>query len=92
MNLPGRLDQNFRRVWATLYLAVKKFWQIDGVQWAGAFAFNAFFSLFPLIVLFVTKRNLWDVRRYHGIAVVDLFSGCIFIFGACLSAAHAEGR
>ncbi len=54
MNRPTWFDQNPRRVWATLYLAVKKFWQIDGTQWAGAFAFNAFFSLFPLIVLFVT--------------------------------------
>ena len=54
MNRPTWHDQNLRRVWATLYLAIKKFWQIDGTQWAGAFAFNAFFSLFPLIVLFVT--------------------------------------
>lgn len=31
--------------------ATKKFFQIDGAQWAGAFAFNAFFSLFPLMIL-----------------------------------------
>lgn len=36
-----------------LKLAVKKFLQMDGIHWAGAFAFNAFFSLFPFIVLFV---------------------------------------
>jgi YihY family inner membrane protein len=59
MNLPAWLNQRTRRVWATLYLAVKKFWQIDGVQWAGAFAFNAFFSLFPLVVLFVTIASVF---------------------------------
>ncbi len=52
--MPSRLDQKTRRVWAILCLAVKKFLRIDGAQWAGAFAFNAFFSLFPLMVLFVT--------------------------------------
>ena len=59
MNLPDWFNQNTRRVWATLYLAVKKFWQIDGVQWAGAFSFNAFFSLFPLIVLFITIASVF---------------------------------
>ncbi len=59
MNFPDWLNQNTRRVWATLYLAVKKFWQIDGVQWAGAFSFNAFFSLFPLIVLFTTIASFF---------------------------------
>lgn len=43
-----------RRVRAIQHLAVNKFLQIDGLLWTGAFAFNAFFSLFPLIVLFVT--------------------------------------
>jgi hypothetical protein len=28
--------------------------QIDGAQWAAAFAFHAFFSLFPMMVLLVT--------------------------------------
>lgn len=59
MNKATWLEQNLRRVWATLYLAVKKFWQIDGVQWAGAFAFNAFFSLLPLIVLFVSIASVF---------------------------------
>jgi YihY family inner membrane protein len=50
----SRLSRETRRVWAILCLAVKKFSQIDGAQWAGAFAFNAFFSLFPLMILSVT--------------------------------------
>ena len=43
-----------RRVWAVFWLALRKYFQIDGVQWAAAFAFNALFSLFPLLVLLVT--------------------------------------
>jgi Ca2+-transporting ATPase len=51
---PGRLGQEIRRVWAILGFAVKTFARIDGGQWAGAFAFNVFFSLFPLMILLVT--------------------------------------
>jgi len=43
-----------RKLWNILWLTIHKFIEIDGVQCAGAFAFNAFFALFPLIVLFVT--------------------------------------
>lgn len=50
----SRIDQKTRRVWVLLKLAFKKFLRMDGIYWAGAFAFNAFFSLLPLIVLFVT--------------------------------------
>jgi len=28
--------------------------QIDGMDWAGSFAFSAFFYLFQIIILFVT--------------------------------------
>jgi YihY family inner membrane protein len=45
------------RVRKILSLAFKKFLRIDGVQWAGAFSFNMFLSLFPLIVLFVTVAS-----------------------------------
>lgn len=38
---------------------MKKFSRIDGAQWAGAFSFYAFFSLFPLIVLFVTTASIF---------------------------------
>ena len=68
------LGQATRRVWVILCLAVKQFFQIDGSQWAGAFAFNAFFSLFPLMVLL-----LWIY-----------VCGCVFIFGASLCAGRAE--
>lgn len=51
-----------RRVWAILRLAGKKLFQIDGAQWASAFAFNAFFSLLPLILLLVTLASLFVDR------------------------------
>ena len=53
-NIPFRIKKKIRRTWAVFFLASKKFLRIDGSQWAGAFAFNAFFSLFPLLVLLVT--------------------------------------
>ncbi len=56
--MQNRFDRKIRRAWEILYLAVKKFFLIDGVQWAGAFAFNAFFSLFPMIILLVTLASL----------------------------------
>ena len=52
--MPGPHSRQIRRVGAVLHLAASKFFRVDGEQWAGAFAFNAFFSLFPLIVLLVT--------------------------------------
>jgi YihY family inner membrane protein len=70
MTIQSRLGQKRHRVWAILSLAVKKFWQIDGVQWAGAFAFNAFFSLFPLVVLFVTIASVFIDGDRAGQAII----------------------
>ncbi len=53
-----------------LCLAIKKFLRIDGAQWAGAFAFNAFFSLFPLMVLLVTVASSFVDRDRAGKAVI----------------------
>jgi YihY family inner membrane protein len=54
LSRPGKLDQSTSSIWAIFWLAIKKYFQIDGTHWAGSFAFNAVFSLFPLIILFVT--------------------------------------
>jgi YihY family inner membrane protein len=59
VNYANDLGQKARSVWAILCLAVKKFSGIDGAQWAGAFFFYAFFSLFPLIVLLVTITSIF---------------------------------
>lgn len=50
----GRFRHGIRRIGAIVGLAANRFQEIDGAQWAGAFAFNAFFSLFPLMILLVT--------------------------------------
>src|SRR3990172_5964001 len=70
MNMPSLLDQKTRRVWAILCLAVKTFLRIDGAQWAGAFAFNAFFSLFPLMVLLVTIASSFVDRDRAGTEII----------------------
>jgi len=51
-----------RRAWATLKLSAQKFMHIDGGQRAAAFAYSAFFALFPIIVLFVTAASLFTSR------------------------------
>jgi len=66
VSAPGRLGQKTRRAWDIVWLAVKKFSRIDGTQWAGAFAFNAFFSLFPLCVLFLTIASVFVDRDRAG--------------------------
>lgn len=57
-----RLIQGARRTWATLRLAGQKFLAIDGDQRAAAFAYSAFFALFPAIILFVTIASLFIAR------------------------------
>ena len=52
--MPPKLKPLLLRIWTVLRLATDRFFLIDGAQRAGAFAYNAFFSLFPLIILFVT--------------------------------------
>ena len=54
MQMPIWFKQKTRSAWVMLRLAVKKFFLINGSQWAEAFSYNAFFSLFPLMILLVT--------------------------------------
>lgn len=78
----GRLGPNPRQVWAILSLAVKKFYRIDGAQWAGAFAFNVFFSLFPMIVLLATIASFFVDRDRAGKEVIAYIESYIPITGA----------
>lgn len=66
----GELAHETRRVWAILCLAVNKFLQIDGAHWAGAFAFNVFCSLFPLMLLLVTIASSFVDRDRAGKEVI----------------------
>lgn len=70
MNRQSRLNQETRRAWAIFRLAARKFLRIDGTEWAGAFAFNAFFSLFPLMILLVTIASAVIDRDQAGTAVI----------------------
>jgi Ca2+-transporting ATPase len=70
LSRPTRLGLESRRVWAIFCLGIKKFSRIDGAQWAGAFAFNAFFSLFPLILLLVALASFFVDRDRAGKAVI----------------------
>jgi YihY family inner membrane protein len=81
MNMPNNLEQKTRRVWAILCLATRKFLRIDGVQWAGAFAFNAFFSLFPLMVLLVTIASFFVDRDRAGKEVIAYMESYVPISG-----------
>jgi len=81
MNMPNLLDQKTRRVWAVLYLAVKKFLHIGGGRWAGAFAFNAFFSLFPFMILLVTIASSFVDRDRAGTEVVAYMESYVPISG-----------
>ena len=71
MNMPTGLIKTTGRIWAILRLAVKKFSDIDGAQSAGAFAHFAFFSLFPLIVIFVTIASIFIDRNLAETEVIS---------------------
>ncbi len=58
------------RTCTVLRLAADRFFFIDGAQRAGAFAFSAFFSLFPLIILFVTIASVFISYDTAGKAVI----------------------
>lgn len=77
----NRLEQVTRRVWVLVHCAAQKFWRIDGVTWASAFAFNAFFSLFPLIVLFVTIASFFIDRGRAAIEIIGYIEKYIPISG-----------
>lgn len=78
---PNRLAQETRRIWTILCLAVKTFLRIDGAQWAGAFAFNAFFSLFPLMILLVTIASSFVDRDRAGKEVIAYMESYVPISG-----------
>ena len=79
--MPIRLKQKTRRVWAILCLSVKKFLRIDGAQWAGAFAFHAFFSLLPMMVLLVTIASIFVDRDTAGKEVIAYMKSYVPVSG-----------
>ncbi len=77
----SKYDHGIRRVLKILFLAFKKFLRIDGVQWAGAFSFNMFFSLFPIIVLFVTIASTFIDRDRAGTVIITYVENYVPISG-----------
>lgn len=64
------LSQHARTAGAVVYRSGKRFLRQDGTQWAASFAFNAFFALFPLMILFVTLASFFVDRASAGRAIV----------------------
>lgn len=77
----SKFGQWIRRVLTILRLAFKKFLHIDGVQWAGAFSFNTFFSLFPLIVLFVSIASTFIDKDRAGKVIISYIESYVPISG-----------
>jgi len=80
-NSTSNFDLRIIRVRKILSLAFKKFLRIDGVQWAGAFSFNMFLSLFPLIVLFVTVASTFIDSDRAGKEIIYYIESYIPISG-----------
>jgi len=52
------------------YFAIRKFYRIDGVQWAAAFAFSALFSIVPLVLVIIGIATICVDRQRSGVAVI----------------------
>ncbi|MHB2026638.1 MAG: YihY/virulence factor BrkB family protein [Elusimicrobiota bacterium] len=95
----SRLNQGARRFWNIPYFAAKRFSRIDGTEWAGSFAFNASFSMFPLIILLITIASSFVNRGRAGKDVIARMEGYVpmsggtqrHIFGAIAGVIKARG-
>ena len=63
-----------RQIWNISFRAIAHFFRVDGTQWAAAFAYNAFFSLFPLTVLLVAIASHF-VDGGHATELVVAYMG-----------------
>lgn len=94
------LRQKSRQGWSILSLAVKKFLEMEGAQAAAAFAHYAFFSLFPLIILFVTIAAAFIDRDRAGTEVIRYVETYIpitgemqsYIFDTIIGLVKARGK
>lgn len=81
MKTPGRMTKNMIAAWKIFRLVIKKFFLIDGTQLAEAFAYNAFFSLFPLMILLVTIASTFTSWDSAGTEVIGYIEGYIPLSG-----------
>ncbi len=75
--MPNRLNRLSSNIWAIISLAAKKFSRIEGTQRAGAFAFNVFLALFPLLLLLVTIVSFFVDQNQAGQEVVSYIEGYV---------------
>ncbi len=93
------LSKFFQRAWATLSLAAKRYSEIEGAQWAAAFAHYAFFALFPLIILLATIASLFGGRGQTATEIIAYIEGYIpigresrsFIFDTVAGVVESRG-
>lgn len=64
-------------VWKIFIRAAQRFSMIDGDQRAAAFAYYGFFSLFPMILLFVTVGSLFVDRDLAAKEVISYVQGYV---------------
>lgn len=79
-----------RGVWRVVRRAAGRFGEIDGSHWADSIAFNAFFALFPLVLLAVTLASVFVERDTAGRAIVAAMAGYVPL-DAALRARVFEG-
>lgn len=80
--MPNRIEQKIPRAWTILRLAGKRFLQVEGMLWAGSFAFNAFFSLFPVIILTVTIASFFVDRAWAATEIIGYVERYVPLSGA----------
>jgi YihY family inner membrane protein len=100
LRMLDRFGQGRHRIWAVPFFAFKMFLRIDGAQWAGAFAFNVFFSLFPLMILLVTIASFFIDRNRAGSEVIAYIKNYVpiggemqlYIFNTIAGVINARGQ
>lgn len=75
------MKKSIKNAGSLFYLAVQKFSKINATQWAGAFGFDAFFSLFPMLILLVSVVSFFIERNTAGIEVINYIKGYVPITG-----------
>ena len=80
IGLPQLADWG-RRAWTVVKRTTARFLAIDGMDWAAAFSFNAFFSLFPLMILLVTIASIFIEPREAGQMAIGYLGGYVPIDG-----------
>jgi membrane protein len=70
-SLKRKAQQIIVPIWTRVSPSWDRFWEIDGEQRAAAFAYYAFFSLIPLVLLLVTVGSFFVERADAAEAILD---------------------